>query len=1272
MLKNQLTLVLIFSILFCGITGISAQSWNEIIKLTGSDTDPIEGSNQFGYSVAISGDYAIVGGLYGFADLFFPGHAYIFKRDGTSWTEQATLIPSDGAVSIAFGARVAISGDYAIVGGWSKPGQVYIFKRDGTSWTEQAKHTLPNISAEGFVDVSISGDYAIAGFSSEATYIFKRDGISWTEQAKLTASDAAINDGFGQTVDISGDYAIVGGWSESVYIFKRDGTSWPEQSKLTAADGGAFGDYVAISGDSVIASVNESAYIYKRDGTSWTEQAKLTASDGGAFGYSVDISNDYVIVGGRSESAYIFKRDGTSWTEQPKLTSSDGASSFGYSVAVNGNTAIVGATLENSAYIFEPGTAPGITSAAAVSVEENETTAVINVNATDDKDKEGSGLTFSFTGGADDALFNIDTNTGVVTFISAPDFENPIDIGGDNIYDVQVTVTDSGGETGVQDIAITVIDLGPVITSTATVSVEEDQTAVIDVNATDDIDTEGSGLTFSFTGGADDALFNIDSNTGVVTFISAPDFENPTDVGGDNVYDVQVTVTNSESETGVQDIAITVTNTGCIVKTPLTDANIHSAVDLWFSDQLAAQAIYGHISNWCTSNVTNMSALFQGKESFNQDIGNWDVSSVTDMSRMFFGATSFNQDIGNWDVSSVTDMSSMFAEGVIFSSSFNQDIGNWDVSSVKDMRGMFSGGDFFNQDIGNWDVSRVTDMRGMFSSARSFNQDIGNWDVSSVTTMSYMFGGASSFNQDIGNWNVSSVTNMTLMFADATSFNLDIGTWDVSSVTDMSYMFADATSFNQDISAWDVSSVTDMRGMFTDATSFSTENYDTLLAGWATQTLQPNVVFDAPSTSYCQGLQDRQKLIYDFGWTIADGGKSAECANSIPFITTWKTDNPGASEDNQITIPTFPGEAYNYSVDWGDGSSDSGVTGGITHTYPAAGTYTVSISGDFPRIYVNKGGDRRKIVTIDQWGKGTWTSMELAFAGCSNLDVVAQDVPDLQNLNSLQAMFYYCFALVGNETFNLWDTSQVNDMSSLFADAVIFNQDLSNWDVGKVVEMDFMFTRARSFNQDLSGWDVSNVTNMARMFNEAIAFDQNIGGWDVSNVRLAYSMFRDAALSTANYDALLAGWSGLPSLRSGVNFNGGDSQYCQSEEARQKLIDDFGWTIADGGKNCALTSKFLSFDKNSGALETDVSFDMSMYPNPSSDNVNVSFEIPMNIVEFQIYDQTGRLISTQNVDTTKSGSDYQLNVTSFAPGTYFLKAHAVAGRVYQKQVLIKR
>jgi hypothetical protein len=369
--------------------------WLEEQKLFASDG---AAGDIFGESVSISGDYAIVGASGDDDNGSGSGSAYIFLRSGTGWVQQAKLTASDGNALDFFGWSVSISGDYAIVGayydddnGMADSGSAYIFKRDGTTWSQQPKLTASDgAGSDRFgCSVSISGDYAIVGAfrdddkgsGSGSAYIFLRSGTSWSEQAKLTASDGAADDDFGYSVSISGDYAIVGAYGDDVYelvdpgsayIFKRDGTSWSEQRKLHVLDGAAsdyFGYSVSISGDYAVIGANQddvngmvdsgSAYVFFRSGTSWSQQAKLLALDGAAgdyFGESVSISGDLAIVGAYldkdkgtgydSGSAYIFRWDGTSWSQQQRLTASDDDTDgdwFGKSVSINGDYAIVGA-----------------------------------------------------------------------------------------------------------------------------------------------------------------------------------------------------------------------------------------------------------------------------------------------------------------------------------------------------------------------------------------------------------------------------------------------------------------------------------------------------------------------------------------------------------------------------------------------------------------------------------------------------------------------------------------------------------------------------------------------------------------------------------------------------------------------------------------------------------------------------------------------------------------------------------------------------------------
>lgn len=199
---------------------------------------------------------------------------------------------------------------------------------------------------------------------------------------------------------------------------------------------------------------------------------------------------------------------------------------------------------------------------ASISIEEN-LAFVTTVMANDPE--SGSALTYSISGGADAALFTIDPTTGVVSFVTAPDFENPIDAGADNVYDVVVRATDGNGGFDEQALAIAVTDVSdgsaPVIVSSgggasANITVFENSTSVATVEA---MDPDGTIPTYAIIGGADAARFTINSQTGVLAFINAPDFENPTDAGMNNVFDVIVQASDG-ANFAQQTIAVSVSN----------------------------------------------------------------------------------------------------------------------------------------------------------------------------------------------------------------------------------------------------------------------------------------------------------------------------------------------------------------------------------------------------------------------------------------------------------------------------------------------------------------------------------------------------------------------------------------------------------------------------------------------------------------------------------------------------------------------------------------
>ena len=347
-------------ILFCA----GSVSGQEVQKLKPADG---AAGDEFGLSVSISGDFAIVS-AHGDDDKGVDsGSAYVFRNNGGLWTEEQKLTASDGAAGDRFGAMVSISSDVAIV---SAPrdddkgidsGSAYVFRNNGGVWIEEQKLTASDGAAGEFFGgdgglfeglfgafVSISGDFAIVsairdddkGVDSGSAYVFRNDGGVWTEAQKLTASDGAAGDIFGGSVSISGDFVFVGapfsvdtdGFNGSAYVFSNNGGIWTEEQKLTASAGSPnhfFGASVSIGGDVAIIGAPEdddllgSAYVFSNNGGIWTEEQKLTSPEdarGHGVGLIGSISGDVVIFGGdggdedngeNSGAAYLYSLSST-------------------------------------------------------------------------------------------------------------------------------------------------------------------------------------------------------------------------------------------------------------------------------------------------------------------------------------------------------------------------------------------------------------------------------------------------------------------------------------------------------------------------------------------------------------------------------------------------------------------------------------------------------------------------------------------------------------------------------------------------------------------------------------------------------------------------------------------------------------------------------------------------------------------------------------------------------------------------------------------------
>jgi hypothetical protein len=346
-----------------------------------------------GFAVAISGDVALVGAPEEDALGTSAGAAYVYRLVERQWVQEAKLLADDGDEYDQFGWAVALDGNRALIGalghddGAPNAGAAYVYHFDGAGWTEEAQFTAPDAAEQDYFGAAVAiGDDIILigalrdddmGLDSGSVYAYRRDGTGWSFTAKLLALDGAAGDTFGYPIAIDGEVAIVGAHDDddhgessgSAYIFSLDDQQWTMQAKLTPGDGLSqqnFGRAVALDGDVAIIGAYKdgelgmragAAYVFRRVliGSSqvWMEEAKLLADDADEWdrlGWSVAVRGDTAVVGAPGEdtghgAVYVFQHDGASWPQTAKLTAAagEGGDEFGQALSLDGPHAVFGA-----------------------------------------------------------------------------------------------------------------------------------------------------------------------------------------------------------------------------------------------------------------------------------------------------------------------------------------------------------------------------------------------------------------------------------------------------------------------------------------------------------------------------------------------------------------------------------------------------------------------------------------------------------------------------------------------------------------------------------------------------------------------------------------------------------------------------------------------------------------------------------------------------------------------------------------------------------------
>ena len=609
----------------------------------------------------------------------------------------------------------------------------------------------------------------------------------------------------------------------------------------------------------------------------------------------------------------------------------------------------------------------------------------------------------------------------------------------------------------------------------------------------------------------------------------------------------------------------------------------------------------------CTSGIIDMSNLFDGQVSFNENISSWDTSQVTNMYGIFYLNFAFNQTLEFWDVSNVINFSYMFGRA----KSFNQPLNGWDVSSGQFFEGTFIGA-AYNLPLDNWDMSNAEEAWVMFGEGE-FNQPIGNWDVSNINSFGAMFY-RSQYNHPLNNWDVSSGTIMEDMFAQS-QFNHPLTDWDVSNVTNMKYMFGNS-NFDQPLNSWIFNSNIDFFRFLNNA-SLSVENYDALLESLYDQNLN-NKFFGDLNLNYCN-LIDHDGLINDRGWIFEE--------QEGLFIGSL-------TAPPDIINETDPGLCAVSNVDLGQPTADSCGTLSITNNAPT----------EFPL----------GITTV------TWTL----------IDVNGTTVTDTQQVEVIMVAdeAEVCYVTADTVQPNVNRVFITSD-PTLSGQNVEFHEVQRETPSGGYETIGFIVppedsfldvtsdNNTQAYRYKVQTTDVCGQVLTLSDFHKTVLLQSSIA--TNNSVNLAWNPYIGVSFNTYNVYRSVNGanYELLTSLSStNTSYN----------DTSANVVDNFyEYYISIDVASCS-TDPIQSFELESNreyinpnlslADKEQLKNSIVFYPNPSSGRVNVSVSEGIDVKIMTIYSTLGQVI-------LQTSMNQKLDLSSLPVGVYYIKTLTDKGTV---------